>query len=311
MKKIPIKIISPKKLRLLWQITTACTYTCSYCPKELHTGKSYDINIEELDVFLDKLSDKEFTVNFTGGEPTIHPQYLDIIQRLHNRGIKIISDTNISRTERFYEEASQYVDNWCASVHPSMFIWNEEKIKIMAERAYTVVYLMMDPRYWDLALEYWERLKNIPRIKIILVKCVSNWSGSGWYGEYTIQQQEFLSNTPPVYTFSDKEIKQAGEQYSWLKEQSSQVIWNDGSSDDLETDQLMIENLHQFKGWGCEVGEEVITLDPTCSVSLGTCGSKNLGNWKEFEVSNMQESIVCPKEYCHCGVDIRSTKYKL
>jgi organic radical activating enzyme len=309
--KIPIKIISPKKLRLLWQITTACTYTCSYCPKELHTGRSHHIDLDELDIFLDKLSSKEFTVNFTGGEPTIHPQYLDIIKRLHDRNIRIISDTNISRTERFYEEASQYVDNWCASIHPSMFVWNEDKIKILADNSYTVVYLMMDPDYWDLAIDYWHWLKTIPRIKIIPVKCLSNWSGSGWYGKYTEEQQNFLSNTPPIYTFSDDEIKQVASKYSWLKDQSSQVIWDDNTLSTLEPDQLMIEDQHKFKGWHCEVGEEVITLDPTCSVSLGTCGTQNLGNWSNFDTASMTSGIICPREYCHCGVDIRTTKYKL
>ena len=45
---IPIKIISPKKLKVIWQITTACTYKCSYCPTELNQGKSHQINLDEL-----------------------------------------------------------------------------------------------------------------------------------------------------------------------------------------------------------------------------------------------------------------------
>lgn len=308
---IPIKIISPKKLRVLWQITTACTYTCSYCPKELHTGRSHSIDLDELDIFLDKLSGKDFNVSFTGGEPTIHPQFLDIIKRLHERNIKITSDTNISRTERFYLEASQYVDVWCASVHPSMFLWNEDKIKILANNSFTVVYLMMDPDYWNLAIDYWYRLKNIPRIKIIPVKCISNWSGSGWYKEYTEEQQEFLDKSESIYTFTKEDSEDYLKKYSWLTEHTSKVVWEDQTISDLESDQLMIEDKHKFKGWHCEVGEEVITLDPKCSVSLGTCGMQNLGNWNNFDVSLMTSGIICPKEYCHCGVDIRATKYKL
>ncbi len=309
--KFPIKIVSPKKLKVLWQITTACTYTCSYCPKELHTGRSHDINLDEVDVFLDKLAGKEFTVNFTGGEPTIHPQYLDVLRKVKSRGIKIISDTNLSRTVRFYEEAGPLVDNWCVSIHPSMFEWNEEKIHTLAKNSYTVVYLMMDPRHWALAMEYWERLKKIPRIKIIIVKCLSNWSGSDWVGEYTQEQQEFFNTAPSIYTFTKEEINSLIGNYAWLQDQSSNVFWSNGTSDMLEPDQLMKEGLHNFKGWSCEVGEEVIVVNPTCDISLGTCGTRHLGNWNNFTTAMLSDPIICPREYCHCGVDIKSTKTKL
>ena len=309
--KFPIKIVSPKKLKILWQITTACTYTCSYCPKELHTGRSHDIDLEELDSFLDKMSSKQFTVNFTGGEPTIHPQYLDVLRKIKERGIKVISDTNLSRTVRFYEEAAPLVDNWCVSIHPSMFEWNEEKIRTLANSSYTVVYLMMDPRHWDLAMKYWEILKTIPRIKIIIVKCLSNWSGSDWVGNYTNEQQEFFNTAPSIYTFTQEEINSLKHNYEWLQDQASDVTWNDGSTDMLEPDQLMKEGKHNFKGWSCEVGEEVVVVNPTCDISLGTCGTRHLGNWKNFNLSMLSDPIICPKDFCHCGVDIKSTKTKL
>jgi len=95
---IPIKIISPKKLKVIWQITTACTYKCSYCPTELNQGKSHQINLDELQTFLDKIKDRNPVFSFTGGEPTVHPQYLDILSELKKRNFSVISDSNLSRT---------------------------------------------------------------------------------------------------------------------------------------------------------------------------------------------------------------------
>jgi organic radical activating enzyme len=309
--KLPIKIVSRKKLKVLWQITTACTYTCSYCPKELHTGRSHNIDLNELDIFLDKLTGKDFIVNFTGGEPTIHPQYLDVLKKVKSRGIKIISDTNLSRTVKFYEEAGPLVDNWCISIHPSMFEWNEEKIRTLANSSYTVVYLMMDPRHWDLAVKYWEILKGIPIIKIIIVKCLSNWSGSDWVSKYTNEQQEFFNTTPSIYTFSEKEIENLKKNYTWLEDQASTITWNDNSTDMLEPDQLMKEGLHSFQGWSCSVGEEVIVINPACDISLGTCGTRHLVSWNNFTTSMFSDPIICPREYCHCGLDIKASKNKL
>lgn len=309
--KFPIRIVSSKKLKILWQITTDCTYACSYCPKELHTGRSHHIDLDELESFLDKMSLKHFTVNFTGGEPTIHPQFINVVKKLKQRDIKIISDTNLSRSIRFYQEAAPLVDNWCVSIHPSMFDWNEEKIRVLADNSYTVVRLMMDPRHWDLALKYWEILKTIPRIKIIIVKCLSNWSGSVWVGNYTEEQQEFFNTAPSIYTFTQEEINSLKHNYEWLQDQASNVFWDDGSTNMLEPDQLMKEEKHRFKGWSCEVGEEVVVINPTCDISLGTCGTRNLGNWNKFNLSMLAEPIICPKDFCHCGVDIKSTKNKL
>ena len=309
--KFPVKIISSKRLKIMWQITTACTYSCSYCPKELHTGKSNLINLEELKIFLDKFNNKLFTINFSGGEPTIHPQFIEVAKLLKSKNIKTLSDTNLSRSVRFYEEAGPLIDNWCVSIHPSMFDWNEDKIKVLAQSSYTVVYLMMDPAYWDLAIKYWDQLKQIPNIKIIVVKCLDNWSGANWTGHYTKEQQEFLNNAPTIYTFNEDEIDKLRNSYSWLQDQGSNVVWSDGTTEMLEPDRLMNEGKHNFKGWSCEVGEEVVVIDSTCHVSLGTCGTRNLGHWNNFDLSLLSNPIICPKNYCQCGIDVKSTKIKL
>lgn len=308
---IPIKIVSSKQLKIIWQITTACTYSCVYCPKELHTGSSKEINLSELETFLDKLQHREFTVNFTGGEPTIHPQFLDILKVLKRRGIKIISDTNLSRSLRYYEEAGPLVDNWCVTLHPSEHVLDVEKIKALANVSYTVVYVMMDPRHWELAKSWWDLLQNIPRLKLIVLKPLSNWSDSGWYYNYTEEQQEFFNTTKPVYTFSEEDFENLSEQYAWLKELGSKVTWSDNKETDLDIDQLMKEDLHKFKGWHCEAGNEVIVLEPGCDVSLATCGTRHLGHWTKFDPSMLEHSFICPRDYCHCGIDIKATKSKI
>jgi hypothetical protein len=192
-----------------------------------------------------------------------------------------------------------------------MFDWNEEKIRTLTKTSYTVIYLMMDPDHWDLALKYWEILKSIPSIKIIIVKCLSNWSGADWVGNYSAEQEEFFSTAPAIYTFTQQEINKIKENYTWLQDEESRVMWNDGSIGALETEQLTKANLHNFKGWQCEVGQEVLVINPTCDISLGTCGAKYLGNWCNFTTSMLSDAIICPKELCHCGVDIKSTKTKL
>lgn len=308
---IPIKIISPKKLKVLWQITTACTYKCSYCPTELNQGRSHHIDLTQLGIFLDKIKDRNPVFSITGGEPTVHPQYLDVLKELKNRDFKVISDSNLSRTVRFYEEATQLVDNWCVTLHPSEHTLDLEKIKTISKNSFTVVYLMADPRHWDLVMNWFEDLKNVPRIKIIILKPLNNWSNSGWfYHDYTSEQLAFYENTSPILNFTKEEIEKLIGNYSWLHDQGSRIVWDNGLEEKLDPDQLMKRDLNKFKGWQCEVGEEVIVINPTSDISLGTCGTRHLGNWRNFDISMLQQSFTCPLEYCHCGTDIKATKFK-
>ena len=308
---IPIKIISPKKLKVIWQITTACTYKCSYCPTELNQGKSHQINLDELQTFLDKIKDRNPVFSFTGGEPTVHPQYLDILRELKKRNFSVISDSNLSRTVRFYEEATQLVDNWNVTLHPSEHTLDLDKIKAISHSSYAVVYLMADPRHWELSMSWFEELKKILRIKIIILKPLNNWSNSGWfYHDYTQEQLDFYENTAPILNFTQEEVKQGLIKYSWLQDQGSTIMWNDGSVDKLDPDQLMKNDLNKFQGWDCEVGSEVIVINPTSNISLGTCGTRHLGNWNNFTIDMLEQSFLCPREYCHCGTDIKATKTK-
>lgn len=308
---IPIKIVSSKQLKMIWQLTTACTYACDYCPKELHEGSSKYIDLNELEEFLDKFKDREFTINFTGGEPTIHPQFLDILKVLNKRNIKVIVDTNLSRSLRFYEEAGPLVGNWCVTLHPSEHVFDTDKIKALSSVSYTVVYVMMDPRHWEKAMSWWTTLQNIPRIKLIVLKPLSNWSDSGWYYKHTKEQQDFYNTTKPIYTFTEQEFTELSSEYAWLKELGSTVTWNTGEETALDIDQLMKEDLHKFKGWHCEAGNEVIVIEPGCDVSLATCGTRHLGHWTKFDISLLEQSFICPRDYCHCGIDIKATKTKI
>ena len=101
---IPIKIIAndPSTLKIIWQITSACTYACEYCPTELHTGKSIEVDLIQLRSFFEMFLDRKIVLTITGGEPTIHPQFLEIANLLKDLNIKTIVDSNLSRSLRFY-----------------------------------------------------------------------------------------------------------------------------------------------------------------------------------------------------------------
>ena len=56
-------------------------------------------------------------MNFGGGEPTMHPQFIDILKYLKSRNQWILVTTNGSRSTTFWKEAVQYINSINMSAH--------------------------------------------------------------------------------------------------------------------------------------------------------------------------------------------------
>jgi organic radical activating enzyme len=308
---IPIKIIAndPSTLKIIWQITSACTYACEYCPAELHTGKSIEFDLTELKTFFEMFSDRNVVLTITGGEPTIHPQFLEIANLLKELNVKTIVDSNLSRSLRFYQDSAGLIDNWCITLHPSQHVLDTDKIKALAEKSFTVVYVMMDPLHWNTAMQWWNTLKDIKNIKLTVLKPVDNWAGAKYKGVFTKEQQHFLNTTVPLYTMTKERIEQL-RGVEWLSDLGSTVQYQDGTVTALDADALMKQGLNKFKGWSCNAGNEVLVLSETGNVSMATCGVANLGHWSTININDIKQPVICPKDYCQCGTDIKASKYK-
>ncbi len=78
------------------EITTRCNLTCSTCFADAGTG--YDLSLAQVEAMLDRLLETEGQpeiLQISGGEPTIHPQVLDILAAAKKRGIRhVMLNTN-------------------------------------------------------------------------------------------------------------------------------------------------------------------------------------------------------------------------
>ncbi len=80
----------------LIEITTRCNLACSTCFAD--AGPGYDLSLSQVEAMLDRLLDTEGrpeVVQISGGEPTIHPEVLDILAAAKDRGIRhVMLNTN-------------------------------------------------------------------------------------------------------------------------------------------------------------------------------------------------------------------------
>ena len=96
----------------LIEVNTGCNLNCPIC--FANAGAGYSLTMEQVETMLDRFVEIEGdpeVVQFSGGEPTIHPRILDMVQAAKDRGIRcVMINTNgvrIARDDRFLEELAR------------------------------------------------------------------------------------------------------------------------------------------------------------------------------------------------------------
>ena len=105
-------------IKVEWNLGKRCNYDCSYCPASIHDNSSEHTDIEILKDAVDCLIKlgKPIRLSFTGGEPTVHPKFEELINYCKHVGISWISvTTNGTRKPEWY--ARQRVDQYVFSIH--------------------------------------------------------------------------------------------------------------------------------------------------------------------------------------------------
>jgi uncharacterized radical SAM superfamily Fe-S cluster-containing enzyme len=98
------------------EVNSACDMACPLCFSEAAPG--FNLTLEEVEEILDRLVTTEGdpqVVQFSGGEPSIHPQIIPMIRAAQQRGIpNVMLNTNgkrIARDDRFLAELAELRPN--------------------------------------------------------------------------------------------------------------------------------------------------------------------------------------------------------
>jgi len=104
-----------------WYIGKRCNFDCSYCVEYLHDYTSPHVPYENMIKLVDLIHGRHkdnVLWSLTGGEPTIHPRFLDLCKYIKDKGSRYTSvTTNGSRTLEYHRELFKYVDGITMSFH--------------------------------------------------------------------------------------------------------------------------------------------------------------------------------------------------
>jgi MoaA/NifB/PqqE/SkfB family radical SAM enzyme len=211
-----VELNFPMPYQVLWDLGRKCNYDCSYCWSSVHNKdakhKPLDILISTIDKIISKwANDKPIRWNFGGGEPTLHPNFMDVLEYLKFKKQWVLVTTNGSRPDKYWKEAAQYVNSINLSVH---FEYAEEEkvlknIKAICDHFdehdddhWLEIKLMASPQHFDRAINFKKEIlfKSLlssvganNRIKgVVSIVPIRSLGDSGTVVEYSEEQLSLI-----------------------------------------------------------------------------------------------------------------------
>jgi hypothetical protein len=336
----------PKILTVTWFLGKRCNFDCSYCSSHTHDNFSPHIKKEHAINFIDNISSyaeeikKEIKLAFTGGEPFVHPNILEILKYSHNvKNIKNISIvTNGSLPLELYQESSNFITNITISLHLEQNDINLQKTieKILElnkiKKWFFNINLMFLPGKME-TIKKIIHLFNSNNVKFILRKIDPPYED-----KKTILKKKDITNFNKIdesflsVKIKNKETKDtiikdlqkryySQEEIDFFHNFKNEGQWNNiklhfiDKKIELNTDELRARDLNSWTNWHCYIGIDSIYVQHDGSIFRGHCfyGGK-IGNIGE-KINWPKEPIVCGLNICECNADmvvrkIKDIKYK-
>lgn len=308
-------------IHLCWMLHNQCNHRCSYCSESNWGGSHKWLKLEHATRFaelaLEHYSDRTMMVSFTGGEPTLWPDFGPFVEWLHSRGVIIGMTTNGTKPRAFFEQYAKYFDWISFSYHPeftrhSRFL---ENIAESSKHSHVAARIMMPPdeKLWSRSneliseAEAWNQDRKFASNVFAERVAISLDFGSAYPRptKYSDQQNTTLASTRPDLDGADREIEAANP----LNRIGFSYANSPTKLSPLDASNLLIKNSTKFLGWTCDIGLEQLFIDDRGMILRAGCRVGGvIGHISDEAFAFPTKPIRCVKNYCHCVTDILTSK---
>jgi MoaA/NifB/PqqE/SkfB family radical SAM enzyme len=293
-----------------WCLGNTCTYKCSYCPTGLHDGSIPWPNVSDVKAFISRVKDhyfpKKVYFEFTGGEVTVYPGFLEICQFCKDLDVKVGLISNGSRTVRWWEENKHLFDHVCLSFHPEEADKNHfiDVVKTINNDIRTHVNIMMSPEQFDYCYAVANKVKDLGNVSMALQPLIHD------FGDTLYDYTDFQKN------IFDKQHKLITEHIKYTKSfpyyrGAMRKVFSDDTTQVSSAHRFISQKENNWSGWDCYAGIEQLIVDMDGSIFVGWCKvGGRIGHIADTNLELPSKPIRCTKTMCHCNFDIMSTKIK-
>jgi len=280
-----ISMLNDKMFTVSWLLGRYCNYKCSYCWTHGRADKpdhrSTDLCLRTIDSIKEQARERgynAFHFSLSGGEPTLHPGYLNILDKLSDdKGdyTSIHMTTNLSRSLSWFEKYLQRASKFDRASITASF--HREYVKDREVFANKLVFLQSHN------VKITINMVMVPKIFDELYDLAKYFSGRGLNTTLKPQSDAHANYVVNDYTEDQLDILHNGMPQLDGKKQFMQVKLTDDSGKDWYIDQaerFNAFNFNKFKGWVCDAGyRSIIIREPCGSIKRSySCSDEPIGN---------------------------------
>lgn len=290
-----------------WMLGNTCSYACSYCPADLHDGTLAWQTSASIIAFYDTLHahytahrGKQVWLQFTGGEPTMHPHIVKLLEHATARDFKVSLISNASRTVRFWEKISPHLDSVILTYHNEFAeIAHFQKVGVMVAAQMPVhINVTMHPDRFDRTFDEALSLRDaMPSASISLKPLRVDFRTELF--EYTAEQLQRMTDGVPV-----------GKAFDGTTPRGTMTV----SGGDvpapvrMRANEFIIRNENRWAGYRCNAGLESLRIKADGGVTRAVCSvGGELGRLGQ-PIRLPSAPIICNASACGCVADILITK---
>ena len=292
MRKVTSRWPHQGSIKVEWNLSKRCNYDCSYCPTSIHDNTSKPTDIGVLKNTIDKLLTlgKPIRLSFTGGEPTVHPQFEELLNYAKQVGVIWISvTTNGTRKATWY--ATQQVDQYVFSLH---FEYDYQrvvdtilKVKNNSSAAF-LVHVMAHHDHISAAK------------KVVQVLSLQHI-------DYAVRRIRWTDGDHNLFD----DMRYLPDDLTWIIEHEATAKGNCIIDDSqiIHANDVIKLHMNKYKDWSCNAGIESLMINWDGEVHRATCRvGGSLGNIYTDGFSVPTNPITCTRDWCTCAADIPLTK---
>lgn len=245
-----------KKYIIQWHITHKCNLRCSHCyQEEYYNHMPMDLVESSLEKISSFLSDKYINcqINITGGEPLVHPSFLEICRKIKSKGFYFSVLTNGTLiTESMAEELSKLRPIF---VQVSLDGVEKTHDKIRGIGSYNKALKgieLLKKNGIRVLVSFTAQRENIKDYKKLVRVCSKYSVDKIWWDRVVIPSKEDINKI----SLTTKEFKKMVEQTSRLKK----IYRLMGKSIEISNSRSLQFCNDKTIGYKCSVGENLLVL---------------------------------------------------
>jgi len=304
----------PNLFHIYWTLTDFCNFRCNYCPSYLHSGdyhsgrKKGHPTDEQIDTFLDLLiSDylpgKELCLALGGGEPTLHPMFATIVEKMGPLG-EVHVTTNGGRGVDWWASLPRLPSRVIISLHHEFTKLDKinEISHFLVDAGVDLSYnLSCDPGNWSAAVGMYEGLDDDLKC-LTQPKVLHDMGTTRITHQYTNEQQAWMKSVQRKFLRNPKSIG--------IKVQvRPTVVYDTGHTSTLgNLADVMLRKDNIYTGWECYGGQETFNIHFDGIVYSSICKQVRICHLGDFKP--LSAPFICNRSACTCPGDLYISKKK-